>query len=449
MIDWSPTTLTARDGSTLAAELGELLVPEDRSGGSAQIRLRFARIKAANPTGAPPVIFLSGGPGDSGIQWANHPPFLKVFQEVTQHVDLILLDQRACGTSERHLKVPVPQNVSPDVLLDENHYRTFLLNHLQHAARVHEGQGAPLHAYTVVESAHDVNDLRIALGVDKVTIWGYSYGTHLSQMIARLHGEHVERIVLCGFEGPDQTYKFPAQIQAQIERLHAQAQSAGYDVAGSMARVHEAFSRKPLTVEITLDKNQPPTELRVGAFALQQMAAGWIGISNRFLQLPKMYAEIESGNHASFIKSLSLYAKNWSRSLVFYLKDAASGATPERLAQINAEAGQCILGNAANYPFPEVGPMIKAADIGAANRTPLVSNLPFLIFTGSLDGFTPTENAIEGMKTLPNAHHVVIENAAHNELLNSPEGVTAIAAFVARGELPVFTGVSIDPPKFD
>lgn len=423
MLAWEPTPLTTRDGLTAAAEQATLDVPI-LPGSLDTYRLKMVRLRASNPLG-PPVVFLSGGPGDSGIQWASHGPFLRAFLKVTERCDVILLDQRGAGASEPDLRVPLPE-FAPDDLASEEAMFALAARHLP--AVLAEKKIDPK-SITPVQSAHDLEAIRVALAVPEIQLWGYSYGTHLAQTAARLHPSSFLRIVLCGFEGPDQTLKLPSQMDAQLHRLNQLFPGFLGDLGAALA----ALDREPAEVG----------GLRLGGFALRHLVAGWCGISNRFGRLPTIAAGLAQGDVSALAANLKDYLKLWQRPLTFYLNDAASSASPARLAQIEAEAPTALLQNAANFPFPAIGPLLGAGDIGASMREPLETDIPMMVLTGSLDGFTPTANA---EASLNKARHIVIENAAHNDLMGGDGGVTAIAAFFADGSLPPFDRLSVPRP---
>ncbi len=451
-IVWKPYTLSLRDGTSQAAEMGELLVTEDRPNHSSeQIKLKFVRLKSPSPK-APPVIFLAGGPGDSGIQWAQHPPFYQAFDRVRKYADVILLEQRGCGQSERKLTCAPPAILHEDSLASQESMFKFYENHLRPTAKTYKNDGTPLGAYTPADSADDLDDLRQALAVEKVILWGYSYGAHLAMAAVKRHPDGIERVVLCGFEGPDETWKMPSAVQRQLAKLanlcHAQSDSGVPDLLALMTRVHEKLAKAPVEVAVDLGLPRAPEKMKVGAFALQHLASTWMGVSNRFTALPRLYASLDAGKTGDLAKALQGFSKTWSKPLTFYLKDGASGATKGRLDQIAAEAGACLLGDAVNFPFPGISDLVGARNLGDGYRKPLRSELPFLVLTGSLDGNTPTEQALEGLKLLPKGHHLLVENAAHNDLISSKEGVTAIAKFVADGTPPEVRSVSLPVPKF-
>lgn len=427
-IDWKPTEIVTRDGRTRAAELGSVVVPEDREGSGANITVRFLRLKCPNPSG-PPVLFLSGGPGDSGIQWASHGPFLEVFDRVAEHVDVILVDQRGSGSSDRRMPVHAPKFGCDDLASEEAMY-ALIEQQVGLAVQAAIEQGGNPSAYSVLSSAADLIAIADALEVERVSLWGYSYGTHLAQMTTKLYGDRIDRVVLCCFEGPNQTFKFPANMDAQLLRLDSIYPGFVNDVRF----VHEQLNQAPIDV----------SGLWWGSFAMKHLCASWCGISNRFTRLPGIYRSLAEGTSDVLEKNLKDYTRLWSRPLVFYTTDGASGATAERWKEITAQAQEAILSNAANFPFPAISAVVKARDMGDQMRENLETDLPMLLLTGTLDGFTPTENALGSLDTLENAHHIMIHNAAHNDMFGSSTAVEAIVQFIGYGVKPEIVEANMD-----
>jgi pimeloyl-ACP methyl ester carboxylesterase len=84
-----------------------------------------------------------------------------------------------------------------------------------------ERKGIDLAAFTTEENADDVEALRMALGVKSLTLIAGSYGSHLALAVIRRHSNHLERAILFGTEGLDQTFKLPSNVQATLEKLAA------------------------------------------------------------------------------------------------------------------------------------------------------------------------------------------------------------------------------------
>ena len=443
MIQWQAHELALSNGEVHPVEKGYLEVTEDRSSGRGTIRLDFLRIPCAQP-GAPTTVFLAGGPGDSGVQWGAHPPFWSAFQKVSERSHVILLDQRGCGTSGRRMLLEPPV-LGEDSLVDEGLFRETLFRWLRR--EVARFPDAPFGAYTVVDSADDLVDLADALEISQLVLWGYSYGTHLAQAAMRRHPYRFTRVVMCGFEGPDHTFKLPVHVQNQLVKLDALAREQGVlqDLLGTMERVHARLAQDPMPITHPLGGGGE--QVRVGAHALQHLAASWMGVSHRFTAMPSLYASVEAGDSRLLERAWAGFAKTWRRSLVFYLKDGASSASPERLALIEAQKPDCLLANAVNFPFPEVAEVVRARDLGSEFRQPVCSDIPTLVITGTLDGNTPTEQAREGMTYLSQSHHILAHHAAHNDLISSVDVVEAITRFVA-GEAVSTSEVHLPVPKF-
>ena len=84
-------------------------------------------------------------------------------------------------------------------------------------------KGLDLGAFNTEESADDVAVLRQALGVPRVALFGFSYGTHLALAIMRRSPDAIDRVILAGTEGPGDTWKLPSTFDAQFDELARQA----------------------------------------------------------------------------------------------------------------------------------------------------------------------------------------------------------------------------------
>src|SRR5262249_4603457 len=80
-------------------------------------------------------------------------------------------------------------------------------------------KGIDLRGYTVKECADDVNDLRQALGYDRLALVGTSFGSQWSFAIMRRHPGVVARALLSGVEPLDYGYDMPSHIVAGLQRM--------------------------------------------------------------------------------------------------------------------------------------------------------------------------------------------------------------------------------------
>lgn len=80
-----------------------------------------------------------------------------------------------------------------------------------------------------------------------------------------------------------------------------------------------------------------------------------------------------------------------------------------------------LLGAMTNFPFPPVCQVLKLQALPESFRKPIISTLPALFISGSLDSNTPPYQAEEVRWGFPNSVHVIVENAGHESTLTLKE----------------------------
>ncbi|MCW2968224.1 MAG: alpha/beta fold hydrolase [Solirubrobacteraceae bacterium] len=157
-------------------------VPLDRTGTvPGTISLKFAT--PAGSAGKKKVLLaLTGGPGQPGVAFG--PSFQSEFKPLLRDHRLVVLDQRGTGGSSA-LNCPEIQYI--DTLSP-----LYASDTAGCAARL----GPPRDSFASIDTADDIEAVRKALGVDKIAIYGVSYGTWVAQQYARAYPTHVERLIL-------------------------------------------------------------------------------------------------------------------------------------------------------------------------------------------------------------------------------------------------------------
>ena len=223
-----------KNGSTVRVEAGELLVPESRQRASErEITIPYYRLRSDSPTPASPIFLLHGGPGSS---WLDQFPEDNMAKEVAFYrtiSDVVVFDQRGGGRSRPEMTCPDRGAVPPGRLFTTGMVADVLRDLAVRCRDRWLRAGVDLAAYNTVENAADVNDLRLALGYGKITLIGGSYGSHLALQFMRQYPNAVDRVVLFGIEGPDDTWDRPSATLATLGRIAAAAeQSPGIRRAG-------------------------------------------------------------------------------------------------------------------------------------------------------------------------------------------------------------------------
>lgn len=151
------------------------------------------------------LIVNPGGPGGSGVDYASNPSTY-FGSELQQAFDIVGFDPRGVGQStpirclsDAQLDTLVAADPDPDTAKERQHSDA-LLRQLGEGCLKESGELAK-HVSTI-EAAKDIDILRAALGDDKLSYFGASYGTYLGATYAGLFPQRVGRMVLDGAIDP-------------------------------------------------------------------------------------------------------------------------------------------------------------------------------------------------------------------------------------------------------
>lgn len=443
----------ARSGEKVEALRGAFSVPENRSEpASRQIDIHYVRFPSTAAKPGSPIVYLAGGPGGSGVDAARGERF-PLFMAMRAFGDVIALDQRGTGWSEAapecvsDVVIPIDRFVAPaerDALLRQA---------AEQCGAFWRNEGFDPAGYTTAENARDLDALREHLGVRKISLLAISYGTHLALAAVKEMGPRLDRMALTGVEGLDQTVKLPSETDAYFARLQAAidkepaAKGAYPDIAALMRRVHARLDAEP--VMLSVPTKDGPAPVLLTAEIMQRTASALIADPQSAARLLMLYLAVDAGMTEPVAQLLARFVTPGapeSFRLMPLAMDIASGIGEERLARVTREAETALLGDALNYPMPQLKGAL-GLDLGDDFRKGPKSAIPTLVLTGTLDGRTyPAEQAaaVEGLR---NKTTVTVENAGHNLFMLSPEIVETIGAFF-NGEPVSERTIVIEAPSF-
>lgn len=198
----------AQPGGPAGQECAELPVPLDYSRPDGpQLTLAVSRLRSDKPTarrGA--LIVIPGGPGGSGVQRLTDKG-TALRGQLGGAYDLVSLDPRGVGGStrascgldaaDRHL-VTLRSWPAADGGIDGNIARA------RRTADACARNGGPvLRSLTTANEVRDIDRFRQALGEEKLSAWGESYGTYVGAEYAQKYPQHTDRWVLDSNDDPD------------------------------------------------------------------------------------------------------------------------------------------------------------------------------------------------------------------------------------------------------
>ncbi|MGD8574837.1 MAG: alpha/beta fold hydrolase, partial [Gammaproteobacteria bacterium] len=201
--DFHSCLLEAAGGQRSAnAQCTELAVPLDPSrAGGPRIKLHLARLPSRAGKPEPdPLFFVAGGPGESASD--GYLAEQGAFDAVLARRDIYLLDQRGTGGSHPlDCTMPAGQPV-PAHLADWT--RQCLA-----------GFDVDPRFFTTTVAVEDLDRVRRRLGLQRINLYGVSYGTRVVLAYLRAHPEHVRAVVLDGVVPADRVLGPEIALNAQ------------------------------------------------------------------------------------------------------------------------------------------------------------------------------------------------------------------------------------------
>ncbi len=448
-----PFTFRTANGRTVEAERGTFQVPENRQHDTGKrIKLAFVRFKSTNPNPGSPIVYLAGGPGGSGSGTARGARF-DLFMAFRDVADVIAFDQRGTGNSQRLPSCPETWSYPLDKPGEREAMLEAALATARDCAAHWKEQGVDLAAYSTNESADDLEALRQALGASTISLWSISYGTHLALATVKRHPERIDRVIMAGLEGPDHTIKLPSDQQEMLEKIDALVKEDPVmrqklpDFLGTVEAVLDRLDQEPVTVDVVDQESGETVPLTIGKFDVQLVSTFFLRGPSNFKGLLGFYLEMQQGDFSGVAPLVLQFGRSGSFQAMSTAMDAASGISDQRRARVAREREETLLGDAINFPFPEVAEALGVPDLGPAFRANVETDVPALFISGTLDGRTPVHNAEEVRAGFSNSAHLIIDGAGHSDplFLSSPRIAEVMLAFL-KGEPVEDEVVTLPPP---
>ncbi len=246
-----PASLEWRDcGGEFACT--ELRVPVDhRARGSAMLALRVARLPAEKPEQRLGVLFVNpGGPGVSAVTYLRSS-WPRLGELVRARFDLVAFDTRGTGASapldchESFARL-MEQDPAPT---DTEQWQAAVDASRAFADECSRKYGTLLPFMSSADNARDLEWVRAALGEERISYLGYSYGTALGASYATLYPERVRALVLDGaidpaFDLAQFTREQADAVEAALVAYDAEAKRRGWHGTETLDDVYAHAPRK-------------------------------------------------------------------------------------------------------------------------------------------------------------------------------------------------------------
>jgi pimeloyl-ACP methyl ester carboxylesterase len=403
--------------SSIAARCGTLHVPLDRDHPAAgAIDLNVAVVPALNRrSDAAPLFFVAGGPGQGAVQ--TYVTVAGAFARINRDHAIVLVDQRGTGKSSvQSCEYPEEWQEPADPLPELRKATTQCLAKLGERARF----------YTSSLAVHDLDDVRAALGYDRIDLYAISYGTRVAELYMRRHGARVHAVILDGVTYPEQAIgpDTPQDGQRALDLIVARCRqstdcAAAYpDLPKELESLTAQFGAQKNI--ITLDDPNNALPIQVG-FTHNFLTTALRLLSYSSMQAALLPTLIHQGAHGNLaplaaqtimatrqisdlLANGMQYSVICSEDVPFFsshLDRAAMQKTYQGPEQVDGMQEICKL-----WPKGPVDPDLHA---------PLRSDIPTLLLSGEADPVTPPADAERAARGLLHHRHLVLSGEGHGQ----------------------------------
>ena len=398
---------------------GKLEVPENyQQPDGDKIAINFAVLPAIDDSEyKAPLMFLAGGPGQAAVELAtglNH-----VFREVRKTRDIILVDQRGTGESSA---------LSCDFEAVDNVYSSLpdALEPQEVKECVAQFKG-DVTQYNSENAIRDFDAIRAALGHEKLNIYGGSYGTRAGLVFMRMFPESLESVVLdsvgpievpIGMFGQSGARSFELLLEncknseschKAFPNLAEEFQAVKARLAKDVAIIDILHPRLGTPTKLVIDDTKFTGNLRFQLYGMEGRSMVPLVIHQAFL-----------GNYQPLI---GLMARTEDEQLVYtgLLFNIVCNEDIPRVSEADraADASNNFDGEDSHSAWDMVCPFFPEYRPSEDFYQSVTADIPTLILSGNLDPVTPPSNGEYSAKSLPNSHHIIVENASHTVAMST------------------------------
>jgi pimeloyl-ACP methyl ester carboxylesterase len=425
-----PATLQLNDcefdhilGGTASARCGRLQVPENRDDpASRALSLRITVIPSMRLQPEPdPLVVISGGPGQSATDFYRSAG--AAFAAIRRDRDILVVDQR--GTGDSHPMDCQFNNDADIVTADPEHLRRLgeaCLAKLPGDARF----------YTTSVAVRDLDEVRAALGYEKLNLYGVSYGTRVAQHYLRRYPQRVRTLILDGVIpvdlalGPDIAPRAQAALDAIFARCAAdqQCEKAFPHVREQFQALHARLGREPVAARLPDPANAQLIESTFGDLHLNA-AVRLLSYSDETASLlPLLIHEAQSTQRidplvAQYLMIERMMDMQFAYGMHFSVVCSEDAPRWDGEHIPDEALAATYLGTNFMLGMRAVCSIWPQGIVDEGFNAPLRSDVPTLLLSGDNDPVTPAEYGVRALRSYAQGRHIVLEGQGHGQLATS------------------------------
>jgi pimeloyl-ACP methyl ester carboxylesterase len=432
---------------------GVLIAAQDRRvANGATIRIPFVVFKPATASTLAPVVYLTGGPGDTwaddvGTVQASQSPGFAGGAKLPR--DEVVIEQRGSSATTPALACKAVA-WGPEMFRDSVNALAAALPGVKSCADGLTASSVRPENFNTNELAADVEDLRRLLGYNKVVLNGVSYGTNWALAVLRNHPNSVDSVVLDSVVSPA---VYPLRTSAEGIDAAFTAIAATCAAQASCAADYPDLNNRVSALFAALNAKPIPWTAGPGGELTSAVLFGTLMTTAMFTpeDFPGTVAAFEE-LLAAGVSADELPADQQAALIEIARENFDSYAGPSAgqywsiVCADNATTTQAEVDAAALRVRPALQPVAKGAlnalysscqawpyrkDLPASTFAPVASGVRVLLLSGALDPSTPAAWAKDVAKTLTNSTLVSFPARGHALQGSSTCANGLVTAFLA------------------
>lgn len=308
-------------------ECFDMYVPENHSTLSSRtITFPIVLFRADEKDKSTPLLHMGGG-GPGGPMYMSSDDSWKdtwyYYQDMSlEHgADLYVMDPRGLGNPYLVCKdfidtviSSIRLNTDPEIQFEQD------LNVYQKCKKSFVEQGYDLSAYNSLSVAKDVELFRKSIGVEKLNLYGVSYGSRYALTYARDFPDATNALVLDGAVFNDVRYseKGSADLVAALKNVFQFCKDDRYcnkrhqNLEQRFWKIYEDLEKEPLKLKVTDERTYEPVEMLINGSRFLSIVFQELYDPDFGYALPGLIASVEKRN----VDRLAPYARNYFEFLV-------------------------------------------------------------------------------------------------------------------------------------
>lgn len=380
------------------------------------ISIHFAiipAIKPLYPTEA--VLAFAGGPGQSAFDASA--VFAQALRYARENRDILLVDQR--GTGKSGLLQCDGMDLVTQFAFDESTADMVALAQTDTLACKEKLQ-VNLSHYTTVAAASDFEAVRLALGYQKLHLYGGSYGTRMAQEYMRQYPAAVVTATLDGVVPFNQSLgALGAASDASVAALYAycEASEACHQqfphARQQLQQLIQQLDAAPVSTRVRHPRTFALIDLTLTRAKLQQAIRFALYSNSSRALLPYTIEQALAGEYSPLVGLMLSQDIVQQLSVGVNFAVVCAEDVPFWTAESRAEFAKSYLGRTWMESAEASCAVWKIPAVDVAYTQPLQTTTPVLLLSGGLDPVTPPAWAELAMSQMLNARHLVAPYATH------------------------------------